>query len=119
MFIALPGESARLAKRGLVVANPIMPFDSSCSGNLGTLTEIVLTWNLSFVRGFSNKPRMPLFCSRQPWEKALLGMKEVVGISDADMSLVRFFDNDKPEELLEEIAKLNLTHTSVPVVEAG
>ena len=36
-------------------------------GSIGTLTELILTWNVSFVARFSERPPIPLITVGETW----------------------------------------------------
>jgi len=61
-------------------------------GTLGTLTELVMAWNLAVVHPMSGRPSPPVFAMRQPWQKLLQACKEGLGIPEEDLAKIGFFE---------------------------
>lgn len=58
-------------------------------GNIGTLTELMVAWNIAYVARFSDRPPDPVVTVGEQW-KAIVG--QLSGVLDADPSLVTCVD---------------------------
>ena len=79
------------------------------SGTIGTITELMIIWNIASCRTFNDYPTQKIFFFRDPWEKVLSELSASIGIYPSDRELVTFID--KPEEAL-EIVERNLQERS-------
>jgi len=73
-------------------------------GNIGTLTELVLTWSLSAIDlnyrqkalSSATAPTLhlgrPILAMVKPWKRVCETLSDQIGISPEDMSLVQYFD---------------------------
>lgn len=64
-----------------------------------------MVWNLAVIAPFSGAAKVPIFATRDPWEKCLKGIADSIGVSKVDLERVVFFDT--AEELVELLAKLS------------
>ncbi len=69
-------------------------------GSIGTLTELMVAWNLAFVAPFSGRPAKPVVAVGEVWRRVVSDLSELVG---ADASLVTCVDG--VDEAVAQIAR--------------
>jgi len=70
-------------------------------GNIGTLTELMMAWNVQAIAHLSGKRIVPIFAFRNPWEQAVKGLESLLSISPSDMQKIIFVDS--AEDLINNI----------------
>jgi uncharacterized protein (TIGR00730 family) len=74
-------------------------------GKCGTLAELILTWNVSQLKPLSNQTHLPLFVFRDPWEKVIAGISDVLELTDKDRENITFVDS--VDDLLAHLSKVS------------
>jgi len=70
-------------------------------GSLGTLTELCLTWDVSAVSTLRQQQPLLLLAYRDPWERVITAIREIIPISEHFMSVLKYVDNK--EQIIEEV----------------
>ena len=68
-------------------------------GTVGTVTELMVVWNLASCRAMRNLPKQRIFLFRNPWEKIVTELISSTKMYQSDANLVTFIDT--AEEVLE------------------
>ena len=75
-----------------------------CPGTIGTLSELLLAWNLSSLKPVCGAVPPRVFLTRNPWEQVVKNLYQSLNIYDDDVKLLTFVDT--PEEVLDEVKKM-------------
>lgn len=69
-----------------------------CGGGIGTLTELLVAWNVSSIRPMSGGVALKIYVLRSYWEKTLEALMPAIKMYTEDRGLVRFVESG--EELV-------------------
>jgi len=72
-----------------------------CPGTIGTVSELLLAWNMAALKPLSGAVSPRIFILRHPWEEAINQLHKTLKIYDSDMKLLTFVDS--AEEVLEKV----------------
>ena len=77
-------------------------------GISGTLTEFILTWNISFLRKFSQKAPLPLFAWRDPWHQVVRSIMPLISIQEDEAAIITWVDG--VDDVMPKIADVMRAH---------
>lgn len=77
-------------------------------GTLGTLQELTTIWTLSMIH-HSSLPRPLILAFRDPWEKLILSVAEILKLPDDNVKLITFVDDadDCMRAILEDAKRIS------------
>ena len=86
----------RLARLALFSENFVV-----CPGTIGTVSELLLAWNMASLKPLCGAVSPRIFILRHPWEEAIKNLHQHLKIYDNDMKLLTYVDS--AEEVLVKV----------------